>query len=106
MKLTLRWCRWTDHFLQIFCLSLILFIFLFQVLLYAKIYQDIQNRRKNSQHKKKQAAARLAQSSSKKVETTVTLENGNGIEMQVMKDQPRLSTVVTQTEADGATNGK
>ena len=55
--------------------------------MYAKIYQDIQNRRKNSQYRKKQAAARLAQSTNtQKVETAVTLENGtNGIEMQVVK---------------------
>ena len=54
--------------------------------MYAKIYQDIQNRRKNSQYRKKQAEARLAQSS-KKVETAVvTIENGtNGMEMQVVK---------------------
>ena len=58
--------------------------------MYAKIYQDIQNRRKNSQYRKKQAEARLAQSSTvatKKVETAVvTIENGtNGMEMQVVK---------------------
>ena len=71
--------------------------------MYAKIYQDIQNRRKNSQHKKKQAAARLLQNSSRKVETTVTLENGkNGIEMQVVKDH----TMVTQTEGETGTNGE
>ena len=100
------------HFLSIYGLFLVHFLSIFgpfssahssvfQVLFYAKIYADIQNRRRNTQFRRKEAAERLAQNSTKvaieenvelqvlKTSETYAARNGDGKGKKNIKDDAR-----------------